>query len=130
MSHDLETTEKKTLEKTEETTWEGQTYQPSVDIYESEKALMIQADVPGVRKEDIEIDLDDDVLTINARVALENYEGLSPLFSEYNVGNYFRRFSLGETIDRGKIGASVENGVLTVTLPKKEAVLPRRIELS
>ena len=130
MSKDLETTEKKTLEKNDETTWQGDTYQPSVDIYESASALMIQADVPGVGKENVELDLDDDVLTISARVDYGEYEGLSPLFSEYNVGNFFRRFSLGEIIDREKIAASMDKGVLTVTLPKKEAVLPRKIELT
>lgn len=130
MAKDIETTEKKALEKREETTWEGDTYQPAVDIYESETALMLQADVPGVKKEDVEIDLDNDVLTINARVSFGDYEGLSPLYSEYNVGNYFRRFSLGEIVDREKITADIEHGVLTVTLPKREAALPRRIELS
>ena len=73
---------------------------------------------------------ENDVLTINARVSFGEYEGLSPLYSEYNVGNFFRRFSLGEIVDREKITADIENGVLTVTLPKKEAILPRRIELS
>lgn len=130
MSKDMETTEKKTVDTTEESTWEGNTYLPPVDIYESEAELKIQADVPGVKKEDVSIDLDKDVLTINARVAFTEYEGLSPLFSEYNVGNFHRRFSLGETIDRGKITADLADGVLTVTLPKKEAVQPRRIEVS
>ncbi len=129
MTRDMETTEKKTLEKSEESTWAGDTYLPAVDIYESESALRIQADVPGVRKEDVEIDLDNDVLTINARVSVGEYEGLSPLFSEYNVGNFYRRFSVGEAVDREKITAELAHGVLTVTLPKKEKVLPKRIEV-
>lgn len=127
MSKDLETAEKKTVAKGEESTWAGDTYLPPVDIYESESALCIQADVPGVKRGDVEIDLDNDVLSINARVSLGDYEGLSPLFSEYNVGNFHRRFSVGESIDREKITAEMEHGVLTVTLPKKEKVMPRRI---
>ena len=130
MSKDMETTEKKTLEAQEETTWEGQTYQPAVDIYENETALVIEADVPGVAKEGVEIDLDNDVLTIKATVSFAAYEGLSPMYSEYNVGNYFRRFSIGETIDRERISAAMDRGVLTVTLPKREVARPRRIEVS
>ena len=117
------------MAKAEESTWAGDTYLPAVDIYESESAMRIQADVPGVTKEDVEIDLDNDVLTISARVSLSDYEGLSPLFSEYNVGNFHRRFSVGEAIDREKITAEMKHGVLTVTLPKKEAVLPQRISV-
>lgn len=130
MSRDLETTEKRTLKQSDETTWAGDTYLPAVDIYESESALKIEADVPGVKKENVEIDLDNDVLTISARVSFADYEGLAPLFSEYNVGNFHRRFSLGEAVDREKITADMKQGVLTVTLPKKEAILPRRIEIS
>jgi len=130
MSTELETTEKKVLEKTEETTWAGETYEPVVDIWESEQALILQADVPGVRKEDVEVNLDNDVLTINGRVSVDDYEGLRPVYSEYNVGNYFRRFSLGETIDKAKISADMQDGVLTVTLPKKERAQPRKIMIA
>ncbi len=127
MSKDIETTEKKVLEKTEETTWAGETYEPGVDIWESEQALVLQADVPGVCKEDVEINLDNGVLTINGRVAVDDYEGLRPIYSEYNVGNYSRRFSLGEVINQPNITADMQNGVLTVTLPKKEKAQPRKI---
>lgn len=130
MSKDIETTEKKAIEKSEETTWAGQTYEPAVDIYESDTALILQADVPGVRKEDVEINLDQDVLTINGRVAIDDYEGLRPVYSEFNVGNFFRRFTLGETIDQEAITADMEEGVLTVTLPKKEKAQPRKITVA
>ena len=127
MSKDIETTEKKAIEKNEETTWAGQTYQPSVDIYENEQELVIQADVPGVRRDDVEIDLDQDVLTISGRVSLDDYDGLRPVYSEFNVGNFYRRFSLGETVDQARITADMSDGVLTVTLPKKEKAQPRKI---
>lgn len=130
MSKDIETTEKKALEKTEETTWAGQTYEPTVDIWESEQALVLQADVPGVKKDDVEINLDQDVLTISGRVSLDDYNGLRPVYSEFNVGNFFRRFSLGETIDQAAITADMEEGVLTVTLPKKEKAQPRKITVA
>jgi HSP20 family molecular chaperone IbpA len=130
MSKDIETTEKKAIEKAEETTWAGQTYEPAVDISESENELVLQADVPGVRKDDIEINLDQDVLTISGRVALDDYDGLRPVYSEFNVGNFYRRFSLGETIDQAAISADMDEGVLTVRLPKKEAAQPRKITVA
>jgi HSP20 family protein len=130
MAKDIETTDKKALDKTEETTWAGETYEPAVDIWESEEALVLQADVPGVGKDDVGINLDQDVLTISGRVAVDQYEGLRPTYSEYNVGNFYRRFSLGEAIDQEKISADLEDGVLTVTLPKREKVLPRKITIT
>lgn len=130
MSKDIETTEKKALEKTDETTWAGETYEPTVDIWESDGALVLQADVPGVKKDDVEINLDKDVLTISGRVALDEYDGLRPVYSEFGVGNFFRRFSLGETIDQAKIAADMAEGVLTVTLPKKEKAQPRKITVA
>ena len=130
MSKDIETTEKKAIEKNEETTWAGQTYQPSVDIYENEQELVLQADVPGVRRDDVEIDLDQDVLTISGRVSLDDYDGLRPVYSEFNVGNFYRRFSLGETVDQARITADMSDGVLTVTLPKKEKAQPRKITVA
>jgi HSP20 family protein len=130
MSKDIESTEKKALETAEETTWAGQTYESAVDIWESENQLVLQADVPGVGKDDVEIHLDQDVLTISGRVALDEYEGLRPVYSEFNVGNFFRRFSLGETIDQAAITADMDNGVLTVTLPKKAKAQPRKIAVT
>jgi HSP20 family protein len=130
MSKDIETTEKKALEKTDETTWAGETYQPTVDIWESDETLVLQADVPGVKKDDVEINLDKDVLTISGRVSLGDYDGLRPVYSEFGVGNFFRRFSLGETIDQPAITADMNEGVLTVTLPKRERAQPRKITVS
>jgi HSP20 family protein len=130
MGKDIESTDKKTLEKTEETTWAGETYEPVVDIWESEQALTLQADVPGVGTDDIDINLDQDVLTISGRVALDDYEGLRPVYSEFNVGNFYRRFTLGELIDQEKITADMKDGVLTLTLPKKEKAQPRKISVT
>jgi HSP20 family protein len=127
MSKDIETTEKKVLETTEETTWAGETYEPAVDIWESDQELVLMADVPGVRKDDVEINLDNDVLTISGRVTIDQYDGLRPMYGEYNVGNYYRRFSLGEVVDQTKISADIKDGVLKVTLPKREKAQPRRI---
>jgi HSP20 family protein len=130
MSEELTKVEKQAMEKTEEMTWAGDTFRPSVDIWETDIALTIEADVPGVRRDDVELDLRDDILTIRARVTVDEYEGLRPLYGEYNVGNFYRRFTLGEAIDQEKISAELNDGVLRLTLPKKEKVLPRTIRIS
>lgn len=126
----IEKTEKQAVEKTEEMTWAGNTYRPDVDIWESREALTIAADMPGMRKEDLSIDLRDDVLTIHGRVQVNEYEGLRPLYSEYNVGNFYRRFTLGDAIDQERIAANVSDGVLTLTLPKRAKAVPRRIDIA
>jgi HSP20 family protein len=126
----LDQVEKKAVEKTEEMTWAGNTYRPEVDIWESAEAITIAADLPGVRKEDVEIDLREDVLTLHGRVGLKDYEGLRPLYGEYNVGNFFRRFTLGDVVDQSKIAANVTDGVLTLTLPKRAKAVPRKITLA
>lgn len=123
----LEKVEKQPVEKTEELTWAAATYRPYVDIWESREAITIAADMPGVRKEDLEIDLRDDTLTIAGRVQVNEYEGLRPVYGEYNVGNYFRRFTLGDAIDQGRIAAQIADGVLTLTLPKRAKAVPRKI---
>ena len=130
MSDELTKVEKQAVEKTEEMTWAGDTFRPYVDIWENDTALTIEADVPGVSKEDVELDLRDGILTISARVAVNEYEGLRPLYGEYNVGNFYRRFTLGEAVDQEKITAELNDGVLRLNLPKKDKVLPRSITIT
>ncbi len=86
-------------------------------------------DMPGVKEGDVEVTLKEGVLTITGTVSTEAYEKLSPLYTEYNVGNYFRQFELNEDIDDQHIGALMKNGVLELTLPKGERTQPRRIEI-
>ncbi|MFZ2448741.1 MAG: Hsp20/alpha crystallin family protein [Syntrophobacteraceae bacterium] len=101
-------------------------YVPAVDIYESAEALIMVVDMPGVGAEDVSIDIKDDVLTLRGNVTLEG-EGERMLVREYGVGDFYRQFTLGRTIDQSKIEASMKNGVLTLTLPKAEVVEPRKI---
>ncbi len=85
--------------------------------------------MPGVNKEGLNIDLKDDQLTINGRV--ETFKGgETVLHREYEVGNYFRQLSLSDMIDQEKISAKMADGVLTVTLPKVEKAVPRRIAIT
>ena len=120
--------EKQTVQG-QERTRAGRYYLPEVDIYETTDALKLWADLPGTKENNIEVTLDHGTLTIVGTVSTEKYEKLSPLYTEYNVGNYFRQFDLNEDIDPKGIKASIKNGVLELTLPKSERAQPRRIEV-
>jgi HSP20 family protein len=110
----------------------GRAYVPDVDIREDEHALWLWADVPGVTQDDVEVELHDNVLRIEGRVSTQDYDGLTPVYTEYNVGNYVRRFTLtrAQEFDRDHISARLVNGVLEVKLPKAEKAKPRRIPVS
>ena len=121
--------EKQELSAGQEKTRPGRHFLPDVDICEFNDHLQIWADMPGVSEKDVQVTLDNDVLTIQGSVDTSMYDGLSPLYTEYNVGNYFRQFSLHESIDGPGIKAAMRNGVLELTLPKVEAAKPRKIEV-
>ena len=121
------TTQDKQEVKTEEPTRPGRTYVPNVDISETENALWLRADMPGVKEDSIEISVEKNVLSIEGQVALQEYEDLAPVYTEYNVGNYQRRFTLSNAIDADKIHAHLTNGVLELELPKAESAKPRRV---
>lgn len=112
-----------------EPTRAGLVYSPAVDILRTDDALTLVADLPGVRKADLEIGIEDGVLTIAAPVA-EVAARQKPLYREYGVGGYLRRFVLSDKIDQARISAELEDGVLTVTLPKAERLKPRKIEVA
>jgi HSP20 family protein len=113
----------------QEKTRPGRHFQPDVDICEFPDHLEIWADMPGVSDKDAHVMLENGVLTIEGAVSTGLYEGLSPLYTEYNVGNYFRQFALHESIDASNIRATMRNGVLELVLPKVEAAKPRKIEV-
>jgi HSP20 family protein len=127
---ELEVSEKKPIERAQgESTREGITYIPDVDIFEDTNAITLRADLPGVKKENLSIDVDDGTLTLSGTVdPLPKH--FNTIYSEYEHGGYSRRFTLGERIDQEKISAKLENGVLVLVLPKSEAAKPRKIEIS
>jgi HSP20 family protein len=105
-------------------------YVPSTDIYETQDALTVVMEMPGVGKEDITVALENDRLRVEGQIAFAKYDGLEPVYTEYNVGHYARAFTLSNKIDQEKISAQVEDGVLTLTLPKVKEAQPRRIPIS
>jgi HSP20 family molecular chaperone IbpA len=129
MSQSLEVQEKKELVSKGEKTVPARYYVPSTDIYETDDALKLVMEVPGVDRKDVEIRLEDDVLRVEARIDTSKYEGMEPLYTEYNVGHFARAFTLSHHIDQQQIGAALSDGVLTVTLKKLQQARPRRIEI-
>lgn len=107
---------------------EGSFFKPAVDIFETEDALTVVADVPGATADDFDIDVRDSMLTISATCKGVE-ERWKPVYEEYRTGNFMRRFRLGQQIDQAQIAASVDNGVLELTLPKVEKARPRKIEV-
>lgn len=129
MEQEVTTQEKKEVASNEQTR-PGRTYIPNVDIYETPESLWLWADMPGVDENSLEVHVADGVLSLEGRVALQEYDSLSPVYTEYNVGNYARRFSLSDTIDVERIKARMTNGVLELELPKAERAKPKQIAVS
>lgn len=102
---------------------------PAVDIYETDNEYVIKTEMPGVTKEGINITLNNGELTLDGKIEenLQTEENLK--YSEFNAYNYHRKFMVGDGIDYNKLSASLENGLLTITLPKSERVKPKKIEV-
>lgn len=129
MTTDVQNQETKLQEQGTETTAGGPVYRPLVDIAETKDELLIVADVPGAKSDSIDIDFDDGLLTIQAKVANRYPEQGRALMQEYGVGDFHRTFRVSEQIDSGRIHAEYVDGVLTVHLPRSEAAKPRKIEV-
>ena len=129
MEQEVTTQEKKEVASNEQTR-PGRTYIPNVDIYETPQSLWLWADMPGVDENSLEVHVADGILSLEGRVALQEYDSLSPVYTEYNVGNYARRFSLSDAIDIERIKARMTNGVLELELPKAERAKPKQIAVS
>ena len=129
-SQALEVQEKKEVVAKEEKTVPGRYFVPTTDIFETENALVVVMEIPGVEKKDVDINLENDTLRVEARIDHGKYEGLDPLYAEYNVGHFARAFTLSRKLDQEKIEAELDNGVLTLTLKKAKEALPRRIAIN
>jgi len=101
---------------------------PPVDIYETEKALAVIVDLPGVGKNDVDIRVDEGVLTIKGKVRYKIPE--NSIRTEFGLLDFFRQFQLSDEVDQSKIAAESKNGVLTITLPKAEKAKPRQVKVA
>lgn len=102
---------------------------PPVDIYEDQEAVTLYADLPGVGKDNLSLQIDKDTLQIYGKAPVESAEA-ARLYTEFSFKDYYRAFTIGEEIDRDKISASMNNGVLKLVLPKAERVKPRKIDIT
>jgi HSP20 family molecular chaperone IbpA len=103
-------------------------YTPRFDICETEDELILYGELPGVELGDLDIQFEGKELTIHGKVSSRHGDH-RPLREEYGVGDFYRTFAVGETIDAEKISAELKNGLLTLHLPKVEAAKPKRIEV-
>ena len=127
---ELQVQQKRELDKKEESTIPVRVFVPTADIYETQDALKVILEMPGVEKGNVNVHVEDGVLNVEGRLDLTKYQGLLPLYTEYNIGHYARSFRLSNKIDQDKIDAELKEGVLSLTLPKVEEVKPRTIEVN
>jgi len=129
-SQALEVQEKKELVSKEEKTVPARYYVPTTDIYETEDALTLVMEMPGVDKQAVDVNVENDVLRVEGRIDFSKYEGLEPLYTEYNIGYFARSFTLSNKIDQQRISAQLDDGVLTLTLKKAKEALLKRIPVN
>jgi HSP20 family protein len=129
-AQELQVQQKREVEKKQESTVPARAYVPVTDIFETDAALMLALEMPGVDRENVDVKLESGVLTIEGKIDFAKYEGLVPVYTEYNVGNYARSFDLSSDIDQERISAELKNGVVMLTLPKAAKAKPRKISVS
>ncbi len=128
---ELELKEKKEVKQSAgEGTRPGPIFIPAVDILENERELVVLADMPGVETKNIDVDLRDNQLTIIGRVDPVESDKETHLYKEFEWGDYYRQFALSNIIDQTKISATMEDGVLRLTLPKVERAKPQKIKVT
>ena len=115
---------------TPEQTRPGAVFTPAVDIFETDADITLLADMPGVTSKDLTIDLRDNVLTLSGDIAPFENADEQDILIEYEVGKYYRQFTLSDIIDQSRIEARLNDGVLRLRLPKAEKAQPRKIEIS
>jgi HSP20 family protein len=122
------------VENNDSSSWEAAIggeccYAPSVNIYESADEYVLTADMPGLGKEDVRIKVENGSLTIMGKVKFKEMMNRKYILNESELGNYYRKFNISDSIDETKIEAKMENGQLTISLPKHERVKPKIIEI-
>ncbi len=125
----LKPKDKTKLSPSIEQTKSGRVFIPDVDIYETDKEIVLLADMPGVNPDKLNINLKDNILTLDGEIEKLEKDDELELFKEFETGRYYRQFSLSYVIDQSKIEAQLKDGVLRLILPKVEMATPRKIEV-
>lgn len=128
-THEVQTVDREDEATALEQTRPGPVFVPAVDIFEEDGNITVLADMPGVKPENLTIDLRENVLTMTGDADDPTGENEEELFREYNVGRYYRQFTVSDNIDQNKIEAKLTDGVLRLVLPKAEASKPRQIKI-
>ncbi|MGA7453278.1 MAG: Hsp20/alpha crystallin family protein [Rhodoplanes sp.] len=128
--HELQVQQKREVESKQEATIPARMFVPATDIFETEEALTVILEMPGVDKDKVDVKVENDVLTIEGWIDFSRYEGLQPVYTEYNIGSYARSFQLSSKIDQDRISAELRDGVMTLVLPKSEKAKTRKIAVS
>jgi HSP20 family molecular chaperone IbpA len=102
---------------------------PLIDIHEGPDGLVLEADLPGASDQSLKIELEDNVLSLHAKVPPSVPDNARIIHEEYRTGEFHRSFILSDEVDRARIAAELKNGVLRLTLPKAERAKTRRIEI-
>jgi len=126
---ELQVQQKREVEKKQENTVPSRAFLPVTDIFETDQALTVVLEMPGVVKENVDVGVESDILTIEGRIDYSKYEGLQPVYTEYNIGHYARSFQISSKIDQSEISAELKDGVMTLVLPKAEKAKPRKIKV-
>ena len=126
---ELEVPQKKEVASQQEKTIPARFYVPPTDIFETDDALKIVMEMPGVPKDAIDVKVENEVLSVEGRIDTTNYNGLEPLYTEYSIGHFARSFTLPWQVDQQNITAQLEDGVLTLALNKRPESKPRRIAI-
>jgi HSP20 family protein len=123
----IQAKEKAEVSSTAEQTRPGLVFTPAVDIFETDKEITLLADMPGVTSKALNIDLHENILTLDGDINSPEAADEVDVMREYRTGKYYRQFTLSQVIDQGKIDAVLKEGVLRLRLPKVETAAPRKI---
>jgi HSP20 family protein len=127
---ELQVQQKREVDSKPESTVPSRAFLPMTDIFETDQALTVILEMPGVAKDSVDISVENDVLTIAGRIDYSTYEALQPLYTEYNIGHYVRSFQISSKIEQGAISAELKDGVMTLVLPKAATAKPRKIKVN
>jgi len=126
---ELQVQQKREVDKAQEPTTPMRAFLPTTDIFETDDALTVILEMPGADRDNIDVSVENGVLTVEGKINFKKYEGLQPVYSEYNVGPYRRSFRISSRVDQDKIRAEMSDGVITLVLPKAEEAKPLKIEV-
>ncbi len=103
---------------------------PAVDIYEDAEGITIKADLPGVSRDRLDVQVEGNTLTIGGQASIAMPEGMAALYADMKATHYHRSFTLSHELETDKVSAEMKNGALTLRLPKRAELQPRKIEIS